>query len=95
MRFINEMIDYLHNANILTQDDFYFLQFKGYYKPDTSKDADYYWVKNMEDDDDEYYKEYKEDDYDLIIEPALADTRKRKQGRRARFKKHNKLKKTA
>jgi hypothetical protein len=95
LKVIQEMIDYLLDANIITQDDFYFLQFKGYYKPDIYKDHDYYRTKEWHDAIVESNKVYIEDDYDLIIEPALIDTRKRKQGRRARFKNQKKLKQSA
>ncbi len=82
MKLIREIIDYLLDEDIITNEDFEYLQSKGYYK----KSSPHYFVEF--DDDDELEKQLSESidtQKDLDLEESLEDNRRRKQGKRGRF----------
>jgi hypothetical protein len=97
MKVLQNIIEYLLQENKIKQDDYNYLQQKGFYVLDYD-DLDFYddgYWRIVEQENEDYWKYYEEDYNDIEFEPSLADKRRRKQGRRARFEGPKRIRRAA
>ena len=86
MKVVDEIISYLFYENVITEEALEVLKAKGYYSKEEAylSEWEYWELKELE--MDRLFEQNIKDEEILSLEKALADNRRRKQGKKARFK---------